>query len=253
MNVAVLGCGPAGLMAAHAASQEGATVTIYSIRAKSIISGAQYMHDPIPGLTDETPDGYVTYLKHGTRAGYAEKVYGSRDAPCSWDSFDHGQVPAWRMEYAYNLLWERWESAIVGETIIGDDIDSLIYTHDLVISSVPKPSLCMKGSQHSFTHKDIWIADYNSIPLGLDDNVILYNGDPLDHWYRASNLWGHEATESTTPMTGARKGIKPLTNDCTCHDGKIARVGRFGRWEKGVLVHHAYKNAIEACRALQQV
>lgn len=251
-NVAILGCGPAGLMAAHAAEQLGAgDVIIYSVPSKSEIHGAQYLHEYIPGLTEAKPDGEVTFIKHGTRDGYAEKVYGRKDAPCSWDHFNGGNYPAWQMDKVYDKLWEKWYDVIIHQIIGPEDIPLLLDENDIVISSIPKPQLCIRGCE--FLHKSVWIAPYNSLPHDAADNVVLYNGDPLDHWYRASRLFGHDSTESVNPMEGAKPGIKPLSNKCVCWSGEIAKVGRFGRWEKGVLVHDAYKDTMEALSAMQQV
>ena len=59
MNVAVLGCGPAGLIAAWAAEQAGADVQIYSKKVQSIIPGSQYLHGPIPGVSSPYAEGVV--------------------------------------------------------------------------------------------------------------------------------------------------------------------------------------------------
>lgn len=224
---------------------------VYSVKKKSEISGAQYLHEPIPGLTSIEPDGQVNYIKHGTRDGYAEKVYGSRQAPCSWDNFATGKVNAWKMEAVYDKLWQAYYPVIQEEIIEPSMVPILLDENDMVISTIPKPQLCEHG--HEFLHKSIWIADYNSLPFDVNENVVLYNGDPLDHWYRASRLWGHEATESTVPMAGARPGIKPISTTCTCFSDKVVFAGRFGKWEKGVLVHDAYHTAREAMNAVQPV
>ena len=71
---------------------------------------------------------------------------------------------------------------------------------------------------------------------------MVYNGDPLWTWYRASLIDGHAALESTKPFSGAWSGVKPLATTCDCYR-QIKRVGRFGRWQKGVLVHHAFAQA----------
>lgn len=248
MKVAVLGCGPAGLLAAHTAESKGAEVTIFSQPSKSPIHGAQFIHEPIPGLTHDTPDDYVRFIKHGTRAGYAEKVYGKSDAPCSWDHFEDGFVPAWQTEKVYDVLWERFAGSIVPLRVDPGDIPIWLDDYDRVFSTIPKPQLCIRG--HEFTWKNVWIADYCSLPYDVRNNVILYNGDPLDHWYRASRLFGHDATESTDPMSGAVPGMKPLSNNCDCWP-ELVNVGRFGKWEKGILVHHAYGQVTEALDAVQ--
>lgn len=51
MNIAILGCGPSGLVAAHAAMQININkrVSVFSRNLRSPIYGAQYLHQPIPG------------------------------------------------------------------------------------------------------------------------------------------------------------------------------------------------------------
>jgi hypothetical protein len=47
-----------------------------SKKIKSVIPGAVFLHEPIPGLTAPTPDGVVSSSSTETKAGYAAKVYG---------------------------------------------------------------------------------------------------------------------------------------------------------------------------------
>src|SRR5262245_15995908 len=92
IRVVVLGCGPAGLLAAHAASLYGCDVRILSIRQPSIISGAQFLHEHIPGVTGDI-DGHVLFMKAGTAGGYAKKVYGNSRIPTSWDLWEPESRP----------------------------------------------------------------------------------------------------------------------------------------------------------------
>src|SRR5215470_19138644 len=100
MKVAVLGCGPAGLMAAYACTVEGLTPHIYSKPNKSIIIGAQYLHLPIPNITLPEPEVEIKYVKVGTPEGYARKVYGNEAAPTSWDRFSEGLHKGWGLREA---------------------------------------------------------------------------------------------------------------------------------------------------------
>lgn len=241
-NVAILGCGPSGLFAAHAvAGLLGHDVTIFSIRQKSVMPGAMYLHDPIPDLTPAEPEAMVRYIKVGSKEGYAEKVYGSPDAPCSWDGFPEGELPAWSMARAYEELWRRYEHRIIDQPINGGTADRLLRMHELVISTIPAPALC--NGDHEFRSVEVHIEP--TWPFTTKhDNTVVYNGIPKSRWYRASRLFGHEATESMAPVQGSQPGRKPLDTDCDCRPG-IHRAGRFGRWKKGVLVHHAFKDAYE--------
>ena len=52
MKIAIFGCGPAALISAQACFAMGHNPQIYSIQRKSVMPGAQYLHQPIPGITD---------------------------------------------------------------------------------------------------------------------------------------------------------------------------------------------------------
>jgi hypothetical protein len=275
--VAVLGCGPAGLLAAHAAEQLGFYVRIYSKKRKSDIGGAQYLHDAIPGLTSERPDGELNYVKWGSREGYAARTYGSPEAPCSWDLFPTGLCPAWSLRRIYDQLWERFESDIFDQTINAKSVHDLEGNGWIVINSIPLMQLCEKQSDlllggfppghpeqtaHQFPAQRIWLAniDMRDGALGTPDNTIIYNGASVESifsnpWYRVSRVFGQVWTEWSDhhpPREGgpAVEGFKPLHTDCDCHPDVI-RVGRFGQWKKGVLVHHAYNDAKVALEALR--
>ena len=84
MRVAVLGSGPAGLLAAHACVQQGVEPKIYSLKEKSLMFGAMYLHEPIPDLNDpDRPDHDIMIVKEGTREGYAKNVYGDKNVMCA--------------------------------------------------------------------------------------------------------------------------------------------------------------------------
>jgi hypothetical protein len=251
MKVLILGCGPSGLLAAYAADERGYDVRIASKKIKSVIPGAVYLHEPVEGLTASMPDGEVEFIKRGDRRGYAAKVYGSPDARCSWDSFPEGTRPAWSMFAIYDKLWKLYNDRIENVDIdakLADEYERNIF--DLVISTIPAPIIC-SNSEHKFPQQRIYLLD-KSVDSGLV-NGILYNGDPRDHWYRTSNIFGSQATESTIPFeedlidifkAKTAIGFKPLWNDCDCHP-HINRIGRYGRWTKGILVHQAYNHTVQ--------
>jgi len=246
-QIAVLGCGPSGLLAAHAVALQGLDPVIYSVRQKSRMGGAQYVHNPIPDLTSADPDGMLEFQKIGTKEGYAAKVYGSETAATSWDIFPEGAVPAWQMLGMYDELWEMYSSRIIDLDIRPSLVHDIKAAYGVVLSTVPLRAICERPDVHEFRSKTVWFRTKGDIPTGK--NLIIYNGDPHEGWYRFSSLWGHLSYEFGHPVRDAFEGIKPLHNDCTCHEG-ITRLGRFGKWQKGVLVTDAFQ---EARNAMQQV
>src|SRR4051794_30469030 len=111
-NVSILGCGPSGLLCAHAFEQAGHAVTIFSRKQKSVIPGSQHLHGPVPGVTPLYPEGTIQFVRMGTPEDYAEKVYGDRRRLTGWENYFQ-VYPSWNVLKAYDLLWERWEHTIV--------------------------------------------------------------------------------------------------------------------------------------------
>lgn len=255
MNIAVLGCGPAGLMAAHAATVEGHEVDIISEKNKSRIGGAQYLHEPIEGITEEAPDFWLSYVKLGDGPIYAKKVYGHPLAPVSWDRFRAGEHSAWSMVAAYDRLWSLYGGLISDQHIDSQSVPEIAAEYDKVISAVPLPVICYNET-HEFRSQEIFLEEVGQTNL---DNTVIYSGRFSEPWYRTSNINGESWTEYTkesvqysneiVELGGAViEGQKPLESTCDCHPG-VARVGRFGRWEKGQLVHNAFKSAVHIVAA----
>lgn len=261
MKVAVFGCGPAGLLAAHAATERECEVNIYSKKVPSKIGGAQYLHCPIPGITGEDAEATLSYAKIGTEAGYQMKVYGQRALQTSWSAYE-GEQPAWPMNDAYrrlvNLYWEQ----VVDTDLRPGTVEWFLEHYDLVLSSVPAPGLCTEepygaSSLHQFDAQPVTLVPTECFNI---ENTILYSGRPQDSWYRISRIFGHEWCEYAGQHTNrigmnvpkkAVFGLKPIYTDCDCHllSSKFFRVGRFGKWSKRELVSDAYKDAVAIIEA----
>lgn len=241
-TVAILGCGPAGLLAAHAADRAGWTPHIFSQKQKSSMAGAMYVHNEIPGLTMSDDQDIVHFTKIGTKEGYATKVYGSPKARCSWDKFPEGSLPCWSMQLLYDRLWMNYESEIKDVIIDPFSVEGYVDSYHKVFCTIPARALCLQREAHKFGFTNIWVnVSQNRDPV----NEITYNGDPFAEWYRASQLFGWTSLEYGQEVENAYKGTKPLWTNCNCH-GPVKRLGRFGRWERGILVTDAYKEAVGA-------
>jgi hypothetical protein len=244
-DVAILGCGPAGLLTALAVEQAGFHPVIYSIPVKSKMPGAQFLHAPIPDLTTAVPEFYINFAKFGNKEGYAQKVYGRPDAPTSWDSFPAGPHGAWSLARAYDRLWDRYSPEVVEGAVTQRLLDGIEARYRAAFSTIPAPILC-NDLRHEFHSTEVWIRTQGVEPRR---NYIEYNGDPKAAYYRSSRIGEYLSFEFGHRVPGAEPGLKPLDTDCDCRP-HFHRVGRFGRWTKGVLVHHAYFAAQEVIRAV---
>lgn len=256
MRVGVLGCGPAGLMAAHAVRMCGDEVVIYSRKRKSHLFGAQYLHAPIPGVTDRESRISVEYkLTHGTIPEYRRKVYGAQwDGTVSPEDLEFTH-PAWDIRETYDRLWTMYEPKILDLEVDAPGVDILHRDSniDLLINTIPMNMLCREG--HQFKATEV-IAAGDAPELGINigsqyhcpPDTVLLNGADVPRWYRISNIFGHTTVEwpggIKVPVSTASSVTKPTMTNCDCWP-KMLRVGRYGEWSKGVLSHSAYYKTIE--------
>lgn len=259
--VAVLGCGPAGLLAAHAVGLTGQPMAVFSIKKKSVLGGAQFLHSPIPGLTAEEPDFHITYQTRGDAMTYRHKVYGSDDPTTnppfvSMDGIQDGQTQAaWNLAGVYDQLWDAFEGSINDEAISPQWLLDHGDQFRAVVSTMPLPMLCkaragLVEANHSFTYQGIRVAqgDDAGAAQSLPDNTVAYDGD-LDHvWYRASKINGVCGVEYSDrnplpPIPNLVPLQKPIQTTCDCWPD-VLKVGRMGMWKKGILTHHAFEDTV---------
>lgn len=252
-TAAVLGCGPAGLFAAHAFIEAGWDVDIYSNKRRSEMFGAQYLHEPIPGL--HAVETTIRYVYRGDAESYARKVYGDvKVDSVSFQQFPERQT-VWDIRGAYYDAWNRYADRIIHTPgMSAMDVEDLLETNNTyrwVVSSLPVPDLCQ--GVHRFANQKIWAlgdAPERGIfcPIQPDADSVWYDGTKNVGWYRASNAFGYNTCEwpyggPKPPITDIATVVKPVKTDCDCLSGKykrFIRVGRYGTWTKGVLSHEAY-------------
>jgi hypothetical protein len=251
-KVAILGCGPAGIFAAHAAWLYGADVRIFSKNRKSHMRGAQYLHRHIPDLSGDPFQ--IDYRLDGTTEGYRNKVYGDMsDVQVSPETLT-GVADAWDIREAYDAGWDRYRDRIVDMDLSRRPLHNLIDAHDIVISTIPAPLLCRARTPHEFISQKVWSTDFvkplgwfEPRPLsGVRDNLVVCSGHEDDWWYRAARIQGWETTEFPHDRKPNAKRVweveKPISTDCACNP-TVHRLGRYGQWKKGVLSDAAFYDA----------
>lgn len=263
-SVAILGCGPAGLLAAHAAVLSGWDFRVYSRKQRSQLYGAQYLHQPIPNLDCGTP-ALVHYELRGTPEAYRRKVYGdSWDGTVSPEDFMETHS-AWDIRRAYRNLWELYHTEIEAfdftntpAWMLYEDLagkQTFTSSHDIVISTVPRKLWAEPGDV--FESQRIWaLGDTEERRVNGNrppDFTVVCSADVLVPWYRVSNIYGYatmewpydyEAWEPEPPSMGASIVEKPLRHNSTAASD-FHHVGRYGKWEKGVLSSDAFYDAMK--------
>lgn len=252
MSVIVLGAGPAGLMAAHAATLCGQKVKIYSKKRKSFMRGAQYLHLPIP----ETPSKpfEIGYWLTGSAEGYRDKVYGPGSGVTVSPEYLVGTSTAWDIRSVYDHLWDTYSRHIMDFDIGPLGADQIMERHmeDTIVSTIPRVALCT-NPVHSFSMTSVFVTEEPPAGFGFSkNNRVVCSGEAEDPWYRTSRIQGWVNTEyptrdtaeqSTKTGTKIHQVSKPISTDCTCLSG-IQFAGRYGAWTKGVLAHSAFYDTI---------
>lgn len=261
----VLGCGPAGLFAVHALREEGWEVVGISNLVKSPLYGAQYLHRPIPGLASKSET--IRYLLQGTTDGYRRKVYGpDSQVAVSPEAIAPDPTEVWDIRTTYDEAWDCYQGLYMDYAVSPGDLKCLwatgrlvtgerIYprTPQLIVSSIPRISLCENVGQHRFEGRQIW-ASGDAPDLGIESPVpcepqrVVCNGEESPSWYRVSNIFGHKtaewATEKRPPYAKtASRVTKPIKHSCSCWghaERNLMFVGRYGSWTKRVLSDDGY-------------
>lgn len=257
--VMILGCGPAGLFAAQAATDLGYPVQIFSRYRKSEMFGAQYLHAEVPGL--EAKAFNINYILQGSTLDYAAKVYGPEGAEAMADKVSPARIlgthRAWDIREAYSRAWDRFSDSIANEFVSADWLIGMLVGRkrfSAIISSIPTSALCLDPAEplHRFNVAEIWaIGDAPTrnvvCPVIIPLNTVVCNGEAGPSWYRASNVNGYCSAEwpirVRPPIRDIARVTKPISTNCNCWlDSRIPflRVGRYGTWTKGVLSHDAY-------------
>ena len=249
MRVLILGTGPAGLAAAVAARTLGCHITLVSqTQRPSTLYGCQYLHAPVPTYED-MKHTIVDYRLIGTSDQYRKKVYGdSWKGKVSPEDFV-GKHDAWDIRQTYNHMWtdiiSAQRAALAIMTIQFGQVEHLLnFKPDAIISTIPAPHLCTEG--HLFRRHLIYAAGdkFPKAAQGGRDDSVVCDGTDENEWYRISTVFGYSTTEwpqrpfATTDREAAQV-VKPIGTECDCHP-EIFRAGRYGTWDKKVLVSDVF-------------
>lgn len=289
MKVAILGCGPTGLLAAHACAINGAQFDIFSKKRKSFLFGSQYLHTHIPEIVFEGEGEPIKYVNIGTPEEYRRKAHGDRwDGVIEEGAFETDHI-GWDIRQAYERLWRSYADRIThyeikppvpaneGQELLfsREDLpgenpnywqtleDLKLWEYDLVISTVPRKIWAVPGEE--FTFSMAWVAGDapehgKFVPFGLtEDNMILCDGTNEVEYTRLSKVFGYTTVEWPynplhKPYEGATALIRPLayqpSKDYENPANSFLHIGRYGKWEKGVVASDAFQEVMDRLKVM---
>jgi hypothetical protein len=217
---------------------------VVSRARKSHLYGAQYLHAPIPGMT-ALPPVQVHYELWGHTEDYRRKVYGGQHRG-SVSPEDLAEThAAWDIRQTYDALWSAYGSYVISADVSSEVlVATLVDNSDVVINTVPLPVLCRVPAHvfHSRTVYAIGDSPTQQCPVRqAGPQSIICNALREPSWYRNANVYGYVTAEwpMRAPLDNIVEVTKPLETNCDCWPG-VVRLGRYGRWQKGILSHTAF-------------
>jgi hypothetical protein len=256
LSIVVIGCGPAGLAAAHAAVGLGCRVEVFAPKSKTPQKGPLLIQRPIPGINTDHPFGTVRQIViGGSILDYRYKLYNDINIGINGDilqPFYH----AWNHQVTYDELWRRYSGLIHDCLIRPDEMNLLPNYADLVVSTANARNMCDRHPYppeyggHEFISAEVLVTPRASYPDQEEDTIIFNAGDEFK-WVRSSRIFGNEVTEwlPGTEIDGARKIWKPISSTCDCYP-RVLRTGRFGAWRNETWVDTAYWDTYNAVKSI---
>jgi hypothetical protein len=274
MKVAILGSGMAGLLAAKAVfdvTGEPADIITNRLPVQIDWSGTNGIHVLHDTCGMNIPEMLVTNLvvlplfengepqllaslgeweRSMANGTYGQKVYGSRRASTSITRMP-GVIEGYEYVTAFNILVNTFGGyAKAYRNITETSMHRISREYDFVVSSIPRHNVTPKWIAHKFS-----IAYVSQRPpIGfapnptMGKNFVVYNADPTADWSRTScvthgniEYWSTEyASIPDYPLPDLRKVEKVLKGDNFVFPDNVLPVGRYGKWEAGVLASDAY-------------
>ena len=247
-KVAVLGCGISGLMAAWACEEMGIDYAIFDAKPKKpSVFGFMFLHKPcgIPLKASKLRQLIVPNDISISQASYlySKKVYDSEFVESSLSSVIKNSVlDIYDMSKAINFLWARCKDKVEQKVFadIGGAVD-FSKSFDLTFFTLPLNKLDSSGTYY---YTDSFVLTGK---VGYGDNFVFYDlreNNPLA--YRWGYLFDHIFIESRLKLSGSRKVKKVVFSENLPEvPGNFILCGRYGAWDKKVLVHNVYEKVRE--------
>jgi len=156
----------------------------------------------------------------------------------------------WNLNEAIDILWAKYKSKIkLREINCLSDLRAISDSFKIVFSSIPLDVFFhLSDNSESLEAKTAYVTLFKS-EVNLSQKVY-YDVDPSSIVYRMGNMFGTFFIESTEPLSfGSPILIKKVEPSNISYGDlfpdNITLIGRYGSWNKEVLAHHAYYEAIK--------
>lgn len=258
MNALILGAGPSGMMAAHAASHRGYHVTIWDRDPDKTRrnSGVYFLHEDCFLALDAVDVQQRVLGSDGMSsaelaAAYGDKVYGSA-AKVSKVSVvganSQTVIRGYNSGQAIARLWDFYGGQVEKQNVADlHEVQWGLERYDVVISTIPFPVLFPYVGVSS---EQVWIKWGQAPP---DEAFVFYNVNPHAPWYRCSAIFGVFTMEyahgyKPTRTKGYRVG--QVTKVIRRHRDPIVPerlilTGRYGAWNKSFLTHTVFSHVLQ--------
>lgn len=254
MSIAVLGAGPSGLFAAHAAHQCGYDVEIFdkSPNMSRRNSGVFFIHDDCDLLLDsvsikQTVLGCYGKTSEEVAELYGKKVYGRPIAKTSvMDVLKNPVITGYNSGQALNRLWDMYGNKVIVKEINPIEVLDLLDSYEKVVSTIPAYILY---PNNQYDHGESWIRIGKSPE---NEAFLFYDINPNQIWYRCSAMFGvfvqefrHGYIPDMTDGYEYRKVIKVIGDGIQSDIPNLFLVGRYGAWDKKCLTHNVYEKTLD--------
>jgi len=264
VNALILGAGPSGMMAAHAASHRGYHVTIWDRDPDKTRrnSGVYFLHGDCFLALDAVDVQQRVLGSDGMSsaelaAAYGDKVYGSA-AKVSKVSVvganSQTVIRGYNSGQAIARLWDLYGGQVETENISDMyEVKVALGDYDVVISTIPLPVLFPGLAVSS---EQVWIK-WGQAPL--DEAFVFYNVNPHAPWYRCSAIFGvftMEYAHGQVPTHTEGCQVGQVTKVIGRHGDPIVPerlilTGRYGAWDKSFLTHTVFSHVLQELRQLE--